>query len=172
MANQDDGYISVENAAKLVLLTPRHLSRLVQDGWIKKTAGGHYSLVGVVQGRIRQLEHKLKEGSKSAAQNTASLARAKEIEIKIAERQRKLIKVTEATEVIDAIAARVRIAFEGLPAQFTRDLDLRQQAEAVVDATLRSLAQSFATATLALEKGGDVLESVAEGDTGSVGEEE
>lgn len=37
-------------AAKLIMVTERHLRRLVGDGWIRTTDDGQYTLVGLVQG--------------------------------------------------------------------------------------------------------------------------
>jgi hypothetical protein len=171
-AFMSDGTISAENAAKLLMITDRHLRRLVADGWIKKTADGNYTLLGCVQGRIRHLEHQAKENSKAASQNLAHKARAEQIELQIAEKKRSLISQQEAQDVIVAIAGRVRASYAGLAAQFTRDLAQRAHAEKIVNAELQSLSRAFAAAAESLRSGKSDPASLTGYDAGSVGEDE
>ena len=44
------GTITIDAAAKLLLVTPEWVRRLTRDGWIAKTERGRYRVVDVVQG--------------------------------------------------------------------------------------------------------------------------
>ncbi|MFZ1895412.1 MAG: hypothetical protein WAU59_15245 [Rhodoplanes sp.] len=44
------GTITIEVAAKLLMVTPEWVRRLTKDGWIARTERGRYRVVDVVQG--------------------------------------------------------------------------------------------------------------------------
>jgi predicted transcriptional regulator of viral defense system len=50
------GTITIDVAAKLLMVTPEWIRRLSKDGWIAKTERGRYRVVDVVQGYIRFLK--------------------------------------------------------------------------------------------------------------------
>lgn len=159
-----EGQISAEVAAKLIMVTDRHLRRLVADGWIKKAPDGGYSLVNVVQGHINYLKDETRRNSRQSATSHSQDVRAREVEQRIAIKDRKLIALDEAIEAISLVAGWVRAEIEGMPASFTRDLKLRRQLETKVDDILSRLAAQCAKARQALRTGQPALDPVAEDD--------
>lgn len=166
----DQGRISAEMAAKLLMITPRHLRRLVADGWIAKSESDRYTLIGAVQGRIKQLEAKIKEGAASAHLNATNKARAREIELRIAMKERELIRLTEALSIVDALSGMFRATLEGLPARLTRDLDLRREYEQVIRSDLVRLSKLSSETASTLRTGEPDPDPVEEDDAGSMGE--
>lgn len=71
-----EGQISAAVAAKLVMVTDRHLRRLVAEGWIRKTDDGQYTLVGVVQGDINCLKDEQRNLSETGAMPPCSQSEA------------------------------------------------------------------------------------------------
>jgi uncharacterized small protein (DUF1192 family) len=144
----DPGRITLQTAAKLLMITPRHLQRLAAEGWIDKPARGQYATVSVVQGYIRWLKDQNDRISQAASKNSARDARAREIELRIAEKQGSLISVDEHLAVIDEIIGTIRSEIDGLPARLTRDRDMRRSIEEELDAVLNRASRRLAeTAT-------------------------
>ena len=49
-ASEAAGTITIDVAAKLLMVTPEWVRRLTKDGWIAKTDRGRYRVVDVVRG--------------------------------------------------------------------------------------------------------------------------
>ena len=49
-ASEGAGTITIDVAAKLLMVTPEWVRRLTKDGWIAKTERGRYRVVDVVRG--------------------------------------------------------------------------------------------------------------------------
>lgn len=164
--------ISVEKAAKLLMVTPRRVQQLARDGWIPRAAGGGYPTVGVVQGYIRFLQDEQRRASRSAAENRVRDARAQEIELRVALRKRTLIDTEEAIGTLDEIVGMVRAETTGLPARITRDLPLRRKIEQELDAIFHRVSDRLAEKADALRKSGDAVAAGGENDAGRLGTEE
>jgi len=134
--------LSVAEAASLFGMTPRWLQALVKAGHIEKPARGEYRLGAVCSGVLAHMEARIAAGSKAAAGNRASEARAREIELRIAERQRDLIPVEDAKAVVAQIAGLAKAELVGLPARFTRDPEMKRRLEVEVDGMLRRMAEA------------------------------
>jgi len=57
------GTITIDVAAKVLMVTPEWVRRLTKDGWIAKTDRGRYRVVDVVQGYIRFLKRSASRNS-------------------------------------------------------------------------------------------------------------
>ena len=68
-ASEGAGTITIDVAAKLLMVTPEWVRRLTKDGWIAKTDRGRYRVVDVVQGYIRFLKDEARRATKTAAHN-------------------------------------------------------------------------------------------------------
>ena len=71
------GVVASETAAKLLMMSERHLRRLVADGWVTKTADDKYTVVGCVQGYIRYLKDEARRGNQTDAKTYVSEVRAR-----------------------------------------------------------------------------------------------
>jgi hypothetical protein len=144
------GFITLEQACRLVMLSNERIRQLVKDGYIPKPAKNSYPLVGVVQGYIRFLRDEDRRSSKTAAESGLKAARQKEVELRIAERSRDLIDVREHSDIVDEMAGMFVAGLSALPARVTKDMAMRRQIEAGCDAIRNDIA------ALAAEKARDV----------------
>jgi hypothetical protein len=167
MAENDTqaGLITIEAAAKLLMVSGQWVRDLQKAGHIPRGPRGKVSLVGAVQGYIGFLKQEERRTSKSAADSRVRDARATEIEQRIAERDRRLIPVEEAEAAVDSLAATVRSEFTGLPARAFRDLALRRQLETEVNGSFERVAEKLSALGGALRKGGVI--PAADGDDGA-----
>ena len=160
---EPSGLIPIGQAARLLMISDERIRQLQKQGYIPRALKrGVVPLVGAVQGYLRYLREDERQSSKSAAANRVTDARTREIELRIAERQRDLIPQDDARAVIGEMAAMVKAEFVGLPARVTRDLDLRRTLEQEVDASFARLAASAERARSALGTGGLDLEAEPE----------
>ncbi len=161
--SEPSGLLPIGQAARLLLISDERIRQLQKQGYIPRAPKrGLVPLVGAVQGYLRYLKDEERQSSKSAAASRVTDARTREIELRIAERQRDLIPQEDARAVIGEMAAMVKAEFVGLPARVTRDLDLRRTLEQEVDASFARLAASAERARSALATGGLDLEAEPE----------
>lgn len=161
--SEPSGLIAIGQAARLLMISDERVRQLQKQGYIPRVPKrGVVPLVGAVQGYLRYLKDEERQTSKSAAASRVTDARTREIELRIAERQRDLIPQEDARAVIGEMAAMLKAEFVGLPARVTRDLDLRRMLEQEVDASFARLAASAERARSALVTGGFDLEAEPE----------
>ena len=176
MADEEDKprgqTISVNQAATLLNRSVRWVQNLVQNGYVVRSKAGQYSVVDVVRGALAHYENLLEKSNKAAAATRVTDARTREIEMRIAERQRELIPLEDAKAVIAQFAAQVRAELTGLPSRLTRDLEQRRKLEQEVDASLRRLSAQANASAVTLATGGSDPGAGGEVPAGRVGGEE
>ena len=92
MAEQS-GLIPIGQAARLLMISDERIRQLQKQGFIPKAEKrGQVQLVGAVQGYLKYLKDDERRSSKTAADSRVRDARALEIELRIAERSRELIR--------------------------------------------------------------------------------
>ena len=101
-------------------------------------------------GYIRYLRER--HSKPNAANSHLREARAREIEVRTAERLGKLVAVEEFDAMIDAICGTFRTELSGLPARVTRDVTLRRTMEREITGMLDRIAD-IAEATAARLEG-------------------
>lgn len=153
-AQPQAGYITLEQACRLVMLSNERIRQLVRDGYIPKPAKNSYPLVGVVQGYIRFLRDEDRRSSKVASESGLKKARQEEIEMRMAERRRELIARPEAEAAMDEVVGQINQEFSGFAARVTRDPALRRQIETKLDEVLNSIADTLVGSKRALAAGG------------------
>jgi phage terminase Nu1 subunit (DNA packaging protein) len=134
--------INTEQAARLLMKSPERVRQLAKDGWITQTGAAsdrRYRLLDVVQGYIRFRDDEERRTNKSAAQSRITDARSREVELKNAQREGRLIELDEALAVIEAVIGLLRSLLSGLAARVTRDLVLRRTIETAVHDILDSI---------------------------------
>lgn len=147
------GLIPISTAAKLIMVSDEWVRRLQKAGYIPKPVRGQYNLVGVVQGYIKWLKDEDRRTSKTAAASRKDDARTREIELRIAERERILVPRSDAEAAMDMVVGKVREVFAGLPSRTTRDIAFRKTIETAVDACLREVSDELDAGRLALATG-------------------
>ena len=158
MSEQGD-QITIEVAARLLMLSGERVRQLVKAGYIPLPTRGRTTIVGAVQGYIRFLKDEARKNTKSEAASRAVDARAREIDLKIAERRRELIPLTDALLAMDILVGETNAQLAGLPARITRDLTLRREIEARIDEAKGEIAKALTRGRGVAEKGGDVSDA-------------
>lgn len=154
--------MSVREAAALMNRSTRFVQKLVEEGHVTRTKAGRYDLVALVRGMVTYFEEQMAKSTKAAIASRATESRAREIELRIAERCRELIPLDDAKTEVARIVSDVRAEIVGLGARVTRDLELRRQIDQETDGILARLADRSQAAGLALETGVDTVEAGGE----------
>ena len=134
------GTITIEVAAKLLMVTPEWVRRLTKDGWIAKTERGRYRVVDVVQGYIRFLKDEARRATKTAAHTRLQEIRARKEELAVAQTERELVPLVEAMTLVDEVAGAVVARVNAIPARFTRNMEQRAALQREVDEALAEVA--------------------------------
>ena len=151
---QSQGLITAEVAGRLLMITAERVHQLRRAGWIERAGDGHhFRLVDVVQGYIRFRDDADRRASKSSADGRVRDAKARDIEVRTAERLRDLVPLADAIDAMATVCGRVRAEFGGLAARITRDLTLRRQIDRDVNDCLTRIADGCDEEANALKNG-------------------
>jgi 23S rRNA A1618 N6-methylase RlmF len=161
---QQAGMVTIDQLIALLMISRERIGQLVREGHVPKAAKGVYPLVGAVQGYIRFLKDNAKQTSKSAASSRASDARAREIELRIAEREGKLVLLEDSLGVIEEITGLYVAGMGALPARSTRDPLVRRKIESECDELRKQLAEKCKQCSAALRSGGPLAVAEPEDD--------
>lgn len=131
---------SAKSAGELIDKSPQWVRHLIAEGFIVKDADGMVRDEDVFRGYIRWLTDEQRRASKVQAESRVRDARARELELRIAEREGRLIDINDMERVVDTFAGTLRASLSGLPARVTRDLVLRRTIEQAIDSILGELA--------------------------------
>ncbi len=99
-AKKPPGTLTVREAAHILKMSPERVRQLARDGWIPREAKGFYPTVGTVHGYIDFLKDEARRSQQNVSANRARDARAREIELRIAQAERTLIAMEEAQFVM------------------------------------------------------------------------
>lgn len=136
--------ISVSAAATLIDVSAARIRQLAADGFIEIHRRGHTSIKSVARGYARFWKEQSEKTTKTASASRATDARAREIELRIAERSRELIPIDDANLALDLVVGEVNKQFTGLAARITRDVGLRRKIEAELYEAKRKIAEALA----------------------------
>jgi phage terminase Nu1 subunit (DNA packaging protein) len=140
MATENAGLITTAVACQLLMLTRQRLDQLAAEGWIARHSAGRWRTVDLVQGYIRFMRDEGRRQNVKAADSRVRDARARDIEIRNAERLGRLVSVEELDAIIDEVCGAFRSELSGLPARVTRDLQMRRVIETEVHGVLARIA--------------------------------
>jgi hypothetical protein len=165
--------LNTADAAKLIGKSTIWLAKLVSDGFVKpgdkRGRETVYKPADVAQGYIAFLTDEQRRASKTATLSAVQAARAREIEMRIAREEHKLIDLDEALSVLDEIVGGLRADFSGLAASVTRDSAQRSIIEEKVDEIFQRHADGLNQKVRSLRTSGASADADAEDDAGSVG---
>lgn len=159
--------VPLEVAAALIKVTTRRVQQLVKEGWIKKSGRGGYPLLSVVHGYIDFLQDEARRSSKSASASRVTDARTREIEIRIADKEKRhLVEAREeAIAAVDAIIGGLRADLIAAPARITADLEQRRKIETVLNDALRAAAERSDKLARGISPDGDAADASPEVNT-------
>ncbi|WP_166304277.1 hypothetical protein [Bradyrhizobium sp. 2S1] len=159
-------------AARLLMVSPERVRQLAKEGWIEKQGRDQFYLVDVVQGYIRFRNDSDRRAQKTAADSRVREARAREIELRNAVREARLIETDEAMAIVEDMIGLFRAETAGLPARVTRDLQFRKTIETAVNDILERVADIAAERGRAVEEARAAREAIAPHAAGHMGERE
>src|SRR4051812_16119094 len=159
---------SAPQMAGVLALTSVRVRQLTVEGRLKAEKG-KYDRDATTRDYVVYLREQNTAASQSTSESRVREARAAEIEIRTAERTRRLIWLDEAVESIVLFCGYVRTEFGGLAARITRDLVLRQDIEKAVNGSLARIANRLEQEAAALRTGRAAAEAFADADPGRVG---
>jgi phage terminase Nu1 subunit (DNA packaging protein) len=152
----EDQIISKADAASLLGLSYQRVDQMAQSGHIKRVGRGQFSMISAVQGYIGLLRDAAKRQTEKAGNKRVSDARAREIEVRTAQRLGELVPLAIYDEMIDGFAGVVRSELAGLPASCSRNLAERRVIERETNARLHRIAEfAMAQARVATVRGAD-----------------
>lgn len=164
MSALDDLTVPASQIAKLLSLSIERVRQLVNTGYIPRIGKAKYPVSGSVQGYIRFLRDEEKQLSKSAADSGLKAARQREVELRIAREEGRLVEMEEVGAVVTTIFGTLRAELSGLPAAVTRDLKLREEIEKVLNGAFARSEVKFREASAAIQSGRDPLGTDSEDD--------
>ncbi|MEZ2143243.1 hypothetical protein AAE026_13175 [Bradyrhizobium sp. DN5] len=152
------------------MVSPERVRQLSKEGWIEKQGRDQFLLlVDVVQGYIRFRNDSDRRAQKSAADSRVRDARAREIELRNAVREDRLIEIDEAMAIVEEMIGLFRAETAGLPARVTRDLQFRKTIETAVNDILERVADIAAERERAVAEARAASEAVASSIARSMG---
>lgn len=160
------GTINVQEATKLLMFdSPRRVQQLAEEGWIEKAERGRYNTISVVQGYIRFLQQERKNQQQNVSQNKMRDAKAREIELRVAQAEHELVELDEVIAVLDIVTGDLRAAFNGFGAEMTRDIPFRRKIEHGIDAIFDRATKSISEKVAALRESGEAVDPDTPDDT-------
>ncbi|NMN57841.1 phage terminase Nu1 subunit (DNA packaging protein) [Xanthobacter sp. SG618] len=136
--------LTADQLAAFLGVTPKTIRNHAERGVVVRSGRGKYLLAE----SIRNMLAEARKGSRTNDLHREQLALVREkrraAELRNAEAEGRVIDLTEAEAVVDAIVATFRVGLDSLPAKTTRDVSLRKAIKAEADAILLAASRKFA----------------------------
>jgi len=145
------------------------MRQLIQNGYVPKLPNGRIRKFESAAGWIKWLRDEARRSTKTSAESKVKEVRAREIELRIAQRERDLIPIEEALAFASDLCGAVRTNIDSIPARVTRDLSVRRTIEKEVNDALKRISDRAAELGQAIRSGSDLVEAADDDDAGSMG---
>lgn len=157
MANSNSAtvLISAGQASRLLGVTHERLRQLARNGWFPTAVKGKYPLVPIVQGYIRFLQGDDRRAARSKADSALKSARRREIEVRIAEREARLIDLEDVDAVAMHMAWIFRKELAPVPTEATPDPAMQRTIADLLSATIARYERRWAEARAVIAAGRD-----------------
>lgn len=159
-----DAILTSAEAGELLGITATRLRQLVDLGHVEKGGRNGVVLRAAVQGYIGFLKDDSRRSSKSAAASRMQDAKTREIDLRIAEREGRLVDIVELNDIVAAVVGELRTGLSGVPAAVTNDTAQRLRIETSINAVLTAAADRFEQEAASLRAGGSSAEADAADD--------
>lgn len=150
----ESGEMTLTDAGALIGTSDEWVRRLIAEGVIKRTPNGGVYRDEVVRGYIGWLRDEQRKATKAAGENRVKDARAREIELRIAQIEGDLIDLSDHDAIVDEMAGLFVASLSSLPARVTRDIPLRRKIEAECDQIRSQIAAVAAKRGTELQEAG------------------
>lgn len=157
--------VAITEAAALMEITPKRLHQLMDAAGIEKSGKGDVALATAVRCYLNFLKDDQRRASRSAAGARVQDARAREIDLKIAERDGRLIDAVEHRDLFAECFGALKTGLDGVSARLTNDIAFRRKIETEIDDVLRRAADRFEQAAADAAPAGEVAAADAADDT-------
>lgn len=145
--------ITSTQAAEIIGLSPAMISHYCKAGIIPVDDTKRITLGGAMQGIVSHLRQQRSKTSAALAINAElQEARLKEVNLRIAEREGRLMDVNEINHLFTVAFANFRIRLSSIPNRCTRDAGLRHIIETEIDDAMAELADWFLAESARLQK--------------------
>jgi hypothetical protein len=134
------GIVTAAEAGARMGTSQQWVLELIKQGYVNRAPGGGVVLAEAMAGYIKWLKDDQRRATKSGAESRVRDARAREIELRTARDEQELIPTEEAVAYAQTVVGALVSRLNGLPAQFTRDLDERRRLEAAIDGIRQEVA--------------------------------
>ncbi|WP_103173254.1 hypothetical protein [Paracoccus sp. SY] len=145
--------LSAAEIATMTGRTVRWVQSMAKDGYFSKDGRGRYRLESVIQGLLRHEEDQAAKGNQAAAASRATDARTREIDQRMAIRDRQLIPIEDAIMALDTVCGVVNTQLTGLPARISRDLGIRRKVETEIHRVRQAISDALAEMSRASKTG-------------------
>lgn len=150
--------VSTSILAALCGVSERRIQQLQKEGVFESEAHGQWNATicvpAFIAHRVAQ-EHANTAARTGGAAERHQSAKAKQVEMRTAREEHRLIETAEALAVVDEIVATAKTAFAGLPPRVTRDLALREAIEGEIANIFDRLGAQFSRRSAELRAGGE-----------------
>lgn len=132
-----DGTIAIDVFARIYELNPERIRQLIKEGWIPKGPHGRVNFVAGIRGMDRYRQDQLARAN--ARQNDSKIkdARAREIEMRIAQKTGALIEFDEALSICQTLFGLLKSELDGLAASVSREREMRHRIQDRLDGALK-----------------------------------
>jgi hypothetical protein len=152
-----DGIIlGLADAARLIGKSETHVLSLVKDGLLRKAGTGKYRPEDVARAALEFREGEDRRSSQTQEAKRVQAARAREIELRIAREEGRLVPLESVNAAITDILGTYRSELEGVAAAATRDLTIRTVIQNHFEQAIDRCRARFDRAATELASGGDV----------------
>ena len=165
-------YYTTPRMAEAFGISHQRVAQLRDEGVLSYDGKNRFHRDNTTRAYATWQRNQLKSLHTNTSEGRVREARATEIEIRTAERSRKLIAIDEALESNAAVCGYMRTEFGGLAARVTRDLVLRRDIEKAVNDSFARIASRCIEEARYLETGRVPVDAVADDAAGPMGEGE
>lgn len=139
--------------AELCGLSERRVRQIAEAAGITPEKRGQWPGPAVIQAVLDDARASRSTSPLAVAQERVAEARAREIEMRTAERRRDLIPIEDAIAAMDAVVAAYVVPLDGLPKRLFRDAEGIRKAQEIVDECRARAAANVASAAQACREG-------------------
>lgn len=144
--------LTTKQIVALVEIGEDRLAQIEQAGFIKRAGRNRWPTIRTLAGLVGYYRNENWRGPKSAADAQWRAARAREIEIRIAEREHRLIPLEKLNIAWDFCLGTLVTNLVSIPARCTRDLVLRYTIEHQIDLARNAAADMYRKQAKSLRK--------------------
>jgi phage terminase Nu1 subunit (DNA packaging protein) len=152
-----DMLVAASVIGSFIDVSAERVRKLAEEGVLPREGKGRFPLRACIKAHAAWSRDEARRGSRTASQSRVSDARAREIEIRVAKEEHRLIETEDALGALDEIIGTLRSEASGLPARVTRDVALRRKVESEIDDIFRRASARFERAAVDLRQGGEAL---------------